>query len=239
MATNYPYFKFTSSAWLTGDIVFEDMATQGAFINICAIYWERDGILTLSEIEKRFSRLIEKTELNRILANLTDRFLNITDFETGKFSIEFLDEQLQSIQLISERNSRNGSQGGRPKKLKGSEEKPNESEKNPPLSDLNPEKAYKIREDKKREDKKREEEYFNKSISDQIWKESVMRACKIVNPEVWINQFKDHSLATEEVHDTVTRWRSHCVNWIKKELSKTPEQPKPSRTRRDATHDKY
>ena len=237
MATNYPYFKFTSSAWLTGDIVFEDMATQGAFINICAIYWERDGILTLSEIEKRFSRLIEKTELNRILANLTDRFLNITDSETGKFSIEFLDEQLQSIQVISERNSKNGAQGGRPKKLKDSEEKPKESEKNPPLSDLNPEKADKIREDKIREDKRREEGYFKKSISDQIWKESVMRACKIVNPEIWINQFNDHSLATEEVHDTVTRWRSHCVNWIKKELSKTPEPPKPSRTRRDATYD--
>lgn len=84
--------------------------------------------------------------------------------------------------------------------------------------------------------KRRLEEFFKKSISDQIWKDTVMKACKVINPEIWINQFQDRVLATEENHQTITTWRKHCVNWINAELRKRPDQPKPSRTRRDATH---
>jgi hypothetical protein len=229
MATNYPYFKFTSSKWLTGDIVFEDLATQGAFVNICAIYWERDGILTIAEIEKRFSRIIDKTELNRILANLTDRFLRITNAETGEFEIQFLDEQLEDIYELSAKNSKNGSKGGRPKKLKDSEQKPNETQINPPLSELNPKKADKIREE---EDKIREDKiilyksFFEKSINDELWQESVMRSCKINNTAHWINEFNDHANATQEHYNTIKDWRRHCVNWIKKEILKENQHDK-------------
>ncbi len=227
MATNYPYFKFTSAKWLTGDIVFEDLATQGAFVNICAIYWERDGILTIAEIEKRFSRVIDKTELKRILANLTDRFLRITNVENGEIEIQFLEEQLNDIYELSAKNSKNGAKGGRPKKLKDSEQKPKETQINPPLSELNPKKADKIREDKIREDKIiLYKSFFEKSISDEIWQESVMRSCKINNPAHWINEFNDHANATEEHHNTIKDWRRHCVNWIKKEILKDNQHDK-------------
>ena len=42
MAKNFPYFKFIASEWMTGDIVFESLSVQGLFINICALYWQRN-----------------------------------------------------------------------------------------------------------------------------------------------------------------------------------------------------
>jgi hypothetical protein len=111
MAKGLPYFKFTPSEWLTGDICFEDLETQGLFINICAWYWQRDGNLTISDIEKRYNK-------PTALSSLSNRFLNV---ENGIIKIVFLDEQLEERKHISKTNSENGSKGGRPKTL---EEKP-------------------------------------------------------------------------------------------------------------------
>jgi hypothetical protein len=105
MAKGFHYFKFIATEWLTGDIVFEDFELQGIFINVCALYWHRDGKLTVDEIEKRL-----KTQR---IANLTDRFISVND---GYISIKFLDEQLIEAGHISKTNSDNGKKGGRPKK---------------------------------------------------------------------------------------------------------------------------
>jgi hypothetical protein len=105
MAKGLPYFKFTPSEWLTGDICFEDLEVQGLFINICAWYWQRDGNLKISDIEKRYNK---PTALN----SLYDRFLNV---ENDTIQIVFLDEQLIDRNHISKTNSFNGSKGGRPK----------------------------------------------------------------------------------------------------------------------------
>ncbi len=123
MAKNFPYFKFIATEWLTGDIVYEDFEQQGLFINICALYWQRDGRLSFDDIIKRY-----KNELN--ISLLTPRFFSVTD---GFISIKFLDEQLIEAGHISKVNSENGKKGGRPKALKTLEKKPtakrNESEK--------------------------------------------------------------------------------------------------------------
>ena len=50
MAKGLPYFKFTPSEWLTGNICFEPLEVQGLFINICALYWQRDGQLSIEDI---------------------------------------------------------------------------------------------------------------------------------------------------------------------------------------------
>lgn len=121
MAKNFHYFKFIATEWLTGDIVFEDFELQGIFINICALYWHRDGKLTIDEIEKRL-----KTPR---LTNLTDRFISVKD---GLISIKFLDEQLIEAGHTSKINSINGSKGGRPKALLPLESKPTA---NRPLTD--------------------------------------------------------------------------------------------------------
>ncbi len=105
MAKGLPYFKFISTEWLTGDICFESFEVQGLFINICAVYWQRDGNLSIEDLEKRYKK---PTALDSLLG----RFILVKD---GFISIKFLDEQLQERNHISAINSTNGSKGGRPK----------------------------------------------------------------------------------------------------------------------------
>lgn len=132
MAKNFPYFKFIATEWMTGDIVFESLSAQGLFINICALYWQRNGELSIDDINKRFKSPSE-------LAELTDRFFSLSG---GFISVKFLDEQLVEASHISKVNSQNGSKGGRPKALKTLKEKPTA---NRPLTDR---KAKKSKEEK-------------------------------------------------------------------------------------------
>lgn len=108
MAKGLPYFKFTVTEWLTGDIVYESFEVQGLFINICALYWQRDGDLTIEDVEKRY-RLA--------MANhpLTGRFIHA---KNGKISIHFLDEQFTDRNFKSVKNKENGRKGGIAKSLK-------------------------------------------------------------------------------------------------------------------------
>jgi hypothetical protein len=113
MAKNFPYFKFVATEWLTGDIVYEDFHIQGLFINVCALYWQRDGKLSLEDINKRY-----KTE---IIDNLIDRFFTVND---GFISIKFLDEQLIDAGHISKVNSENGKKGAIAKRNKATAKRP-------------------------------------------------------------------------------------------------------------------
>lgn len=114
MAKELPYFKFTVADWLTGDIVYERFELQGLFINICALYWQRNGLLTIDDLIKRY-----KTEL---ITELSGRFFSVND---GFISIKFLDEQFSERKNKSIVNSKNGSLGGRPKQLKTLRKKAN------------------------------------------------------------------------------------------------------------------
>jgi hypothetical protein len=135
MAKNFPYFKFFPTEWMTGDIVFEDFETQGLFINICALYWQRNADLSIEDINKRFKYPSK-------LANLTDRFFSLSE---DKILIKFLDEQLVDAGHISKTNSLNGSKGGRPKGAKTLGKKPTA---NRPQSET---KAKKSKEEKEEE----------------------------------------------------------------------------------------
>lgn len=114
MAKELPYFKFAVADWLTGDIVYERYELQGLFINVCALYWQREGNLTVDDLIKRY-----KTEL---ITELSGRFFSVND---GFISIKFLDEQFTERKLKSKINSKNGSLGGRPKQPKTLEKKAN------------------------------------------------------------------------------------------------------------------
>lgn len=140
MAKGFPYFKFVATEWLTGDIVFEDYDLQGIFINVCAIYWHRNGDVTIDELVKRL-----KTDR---LYSLSPRFISI---DNGKISIAFLDEQLQAANHISKKNSDNGKLGGRPKTLN---KKPTA---NRTITDR---KAKKSKEEKEEEIKEEKEEEY-------------------------------------------------------------------------------
>ena len=108
MAKNFPYFKFTATEWLTGDIVYESLELQGLFINVCAVYWQRDGKLTIEDLIKRYK--------NEILINqLIDKYIWSNN---GNILIKFLDEQLVEANHISKVNSENGKKGAEAKRNK-------------------------------------------------------------------------------------------------------------------------
>lgn len=102
MAKEIPWFKFTVSEWMTGNIVYEPFEIQGLFINICALYWKNLGVLEEKTIEERFKK-------KSLISKLSGRFYTV---ENGFISIDFLDEQLSEKQILSKINSINGSKGG-------------------------------------------------------------------------------------------------------------------------------
>jgi len=229
MAKNFPYFKFTSSLWLTGDIVFEDLETQGLFINICALFWQRDGEITIQDVEKRFSSSVDKAKLSDRLAKLSDRFIYVDQENNGKISIKFLDEQLLEISEISEKNSKNGQKGGLAKSLKDSKQKDKKSEPKRPLSDrqatAKQEEKKREEEEKKRKDSLLKEKFFQTSINDEVWTELLKMACNINYPKEWITKFQTYSLSVEETYATLSDYRGHCTRWIKSEIEKKSKSP--------------
>lgn len=114
MAKNFPYFKFTATEWLTGDIVYESLELQGLFINVCALYWQRDGKLTIEDLIRRY-----KNEL--LINKLIDRYIWN---EQGNILIKFLDEQLIEANHISKVNSENGKKGAEAKRNKANAKRP-------------------------------------------------------------------------------------------------------------------
>lgn len=211
MAKNFPYFKFVVTEWMTGDIVFESLSVQGLFINICALYWQRDGVLTVSDINKRFKNPEELTEL-------TDRFFSVND---GFVSVKFLDEQLIEANHISKKNSENGSKGGRPKK----------TEKNPPLSELNPTQSQKKQSKEELKKSKEEKElnnnkifidnsvFLNESLMSAQWIEATASQSKITLEGVkfFLNHFDEHLIITQEQKNELQEYKRHFSSWLRKQ----------------------
>jgi hypothetical protein len=114
MAKNFPYFKFTATEWLTGDIVYESLELQGLFINVCALYWQRDGKLTIEDLIRRYKN-------ESLINELIDKYIWN---EQGNILIKFLDEQLIEANHISKVNSENGKKGAEAKRNKANAKRP-------------------------------------------------------------------------------------------------------------------
>lgn len=151
MAKELPYFKFITSEWLDGEITLEDLEVQGLFINICALYWSKEGRVYLSKLKKRY-RQAEENSFNILVE---EGFIQVNE---DLVSISFLDEQLEERAAKSLTNSKNGKKGGRPRKPNKnpteSEEKPialiSESKPKPNESQLEERRREEKREEKKR-----------------------------------------------------------------------------------------
>jgi hypothetical protein len=104
MARDLFFFKFNTADWLTGNIVFQSLETQGLFINLVALYWQRDCELNIANAKSRYRGAIES--LNILI---DDGFIQVD--ENGEISIEFLDEQYMELENTSKRNSINGKKG--------------------------------------------------------------------------------------------------------------------------------
>ena len=154
MAKELPYFKFEPAEYLTKDISFCSISSQGLFINICSYYWQRQCSLTLEQISRRFNY---PTELNELIKE------GIIDVSDNTIKIKFLDNQLTDVSEKSKTNSINGSKGGRPKK------NPIKTETKPKLNPIESE-TKGIREDKIKEDNIIKQEIFlrKKNFANQL-----------------------------------------------------------------------
>lgn len=146
MAKDSPYFKFYVSEYNDGDIQLCSMEAQGLFVNICSLYWSREGQLFLSKAKKLF-----KVRAKCWQELIEERAIKIQD---DKIVINFLDEQLQERSKKAAINAKNGEKGGRPK-----------SENNPAgLLPVSEKKANESNKEEKREEERREEEKRGEEI---------------------------------------------------------------------------
>lgn len=113
-----PYFQFEPAEYLTKDVSFLPLETQGYFINLCCYYWQRGCNLSEDQVERRLKR-----------KDLLDQLLDegIIDLENQTITIRFLDKQWAEACYRSEKARLNGSKGGRPKSKTKANEKLNES----------------------------------------------------------------------------------------------------------------
>ena len=105
MSKELPYFRFTVSEWLNGDISMEQMEDQGLFINVCAFYWFKDCSLALAKLKQKFKGV--EDSLNRLL----DSGILKVD-ENDNIIIDFLDEQFIKLSELHNIRSKAGRKGG-------------------------------------------------------------------------------------------------------------------------------
>lgn len=105
MAKELPFYKFTATEWLTGDIYFEDFDVQGLFISVCATYWAQDCNITLSRLKQRLSNASSEQWQRLIDAN----YIKV---KNDVVSINFLDEQIKELTEQHKKKVEAGRKGG-------------------------------------------------------------------------------------------------------------------------------
>jgi hypothetical protein len=156
MAKELPYFKFEPSEWENGNIQMCTREEKGLFIDLCALYWSRLGDVPL------------KLAIQKLCGGNATAFDSLIDshlfrIQDESIYIEFLEEQLQEFENLSNQNKKNALLGWEKRReTKG-------------LSDRNATALISqcendaIREEKKREDKRKEEKKkINKKENFQI-----------------------------------------------------------------------
>lgn len=98
---SYNYFKFFTKEWLAGRISGRQVKScmRGAFIDICALYWEKEGIIT----SKDALVYVEKEEFEFLIEH---DFIKKTD--NDRLLIPFLSEQLIQKESITIKRSTAG-----------------------------------------------------------------------------------------------------------------------------------
>lgn len=93
MSKELPFFKFNATEWITGNISYESFELQGAFISVCAEYWNRNNCLTIEEAKLRLrnSELVEKLiEKNYLKTKKTFLVISFLDLERKEITAKRL-----------------------------------------------------------------------------------------------------------------------------------------------------
>ena len=87
------WFKFRPDRWITGDISTVSPEIQGLFVNLCAHYMERRGILSTTEARNRLHEQLGMCRDKNALDYVFSKFCKIS--KGRMISILFLDEQIK------------------------------------------------------------------------------------------------------------------------------------------------
>jgi hypothetical protein len=103
MSKELPFFKFNATEWITGNISYEPFELQGAFISVCAEYWNRNNNLTIDEAKLRLRQ-----------ATIVDLLIekNYLKTKKNKIVITFLDKEREEIESKRLKLSESGRKGG-------------------------------------------------------------------------------------------------------------------------------
>lgn len=104
MSKRLPYFQFEPGHYLAGNIMFCSLASQGLFVGIMAIFWQKDCSIKKDQILKRFPN---PELLQELLEN------NVIKLDGENIRIDFLEEQYKKFSTISSINSENGKSGAK------------------------------------------------------------------------------------------------------------------------------
>lgn len=110
MAKELPYFRFTVSEWLNGNVSLEGYMLKGVFIDVCSYYWFKDCSITKAELEKRFKNA------KRYISQLFDLEI-IKICESDYIEISFLNEQYEILSATHKKKQKAGSIGGKKKAI--------------------------------------------------------------------------------------------------------------------------
>jgi hypothetical protein len=103
MSKELPFFKFNATQWLTGNINYETFETQGAFIRVCAEYWNRSNEMTYEDALLRINN-------NKLVDYLIEK--EYIKVKNKKLFIKFLDEERNEIGSKRLKLSEAGRKGG-------------------------------------------------------------------------------------------------------------------------------
>lgn len=216
MAKELPYFQFEPAEYLTKDISFCSLSAQGLFINICSFYWQRQCDLSKEQFLRRFNYLSEFEELLKE---------GVIDIENEKIKIKFLDNQYLKATEKSSVNSSNGAKGGRPKKLKETEIKPNG---NPTESETKGIIEEEIKQDKPREKENNNSIFYTDLLNSQSWLETVAMQNQpkfnLVQIKKKLLEFKNDLDLKFDIKVNKQDFTSHFINWLNQQ--KNIDKPK-------------
>jgi len=216
MAKELPYFQFEPAEYLTKDISFCSLSAQGLFINICSFYWQRQCDLSKEQFLRRFNYVNEFDELLKE---------GVIDIENEKIKIKFLDNQYLKATEKSSVNSSNGAKGGRPKKPKETEIKPNG---NPNESETKGIREEEIKQDKPIEKENNNSIFYTDLLNSQSWLETVAMQNQpkfnLTQVKKKLLEFKNDLDLKFDIKVNKQDFTSHFINWLNQQ--KNIDKPK-------------
>lgn len=123
MAENLPYFRFTVSKWMNGDIQMVSDDAKGNFADICAAYWFEDCSITLAKLKQKYSKATPNIDV------LLEQDIIKHNEETDFIEIDFLNKQYEKLGNLHEARVLAGRKGGLSKAKAKLKQKPSYKDK--------------------------------------------------------------------------------------------------------------